>query len=195
MLQGLVMRMGKFRSGVIRGKSDHDQVRESRFVGDEVGREQMSSMTIDDVVERLTEESLLRLLEQIPPPVREKHQAAWDILGVLLKRIQSTSHLTSRRRGIWDQVLPSGANYQELAEKRPLLFDRLLEDIKLNDNTPYSRDDRDLMRPGDPELEETLETVKAVSTVFKHWSIFVKEAASAPDTRFASQLRARLQTG
>ena len=84
---------------------------------------------------------------------------------------------------------------QELAEKRPLLFDRLLEDIKLNDNTPYSRDDRDLMRPGDPELEETLETVKAVSTVFKHWSIFVKEAASAPDTRFASQLRARLQTG
>jgi len=54
MMQGLVMRMGKFRSGVIRGKSDHDQVRESRFVGDEVGREQMSSMTIDDVVERLT---------------------------------------------------------------------------------------------------------------------------------------------
>jgi hypothetical protein len=192
MLQGLVMRMGKFRSGVIRGKSDHDQVRESRFVGDEVGREQMSSMTIDDVVERLTEDSLIRLLEQIPPPVREKHQAAWDILGTLLKRIQSTSHFASRRRGIWDQMLPSGANYRELAETRPLLFDRLLEDIKANDNTPYGRD---LAPYGDPELEETLETVKAVSTVFKHWSIFVKEAASAPETRFTSQLRARLQTG
>ena len=192
MLQGLVMRMGKFRSGVIRGKSDHDQVRESRFVGDEVGREQMSSMTIDDVVERLTEDSLIRLLEQIPPPMREKHQAAWDILGTLLKRIQSTSHVASRRRGIWDQMMPSGANYRELAETRPLLFDRLLEDIKANDNSPYGRD---LAHSGDPELEETLETVKAVSTVFKHWSIFVKEAASAPETRFASQLRARLQTG
>jgi len=192
MMQGLVMRMGKFRSGVIRGKSDHDQVRETRFVGDEVGREQMSSMTIDDVVERLTEDSLIRLLEQIPPSVREKHQAAWDILGTLLKRIQSTSHVASRRRGIWDQMMPSGANYRELAETRPLLFDRLLEDIKANDNTPYGRE---LAHSGDPELEETLETVKAVSTVFKHWSIFVKEAASAPDTRFASQLRARLQTG
>ena len=191
MLQGLVMRMGKFRSGVIRRKSDHDQVRESRFVGDEVGREQMSSMTMDDVVERLTEESLLRLLEQIPPPMREKHQAAWDILGTLLKRIQSTSHVASRRRGIWDQMLPSGANYRELAETRPLLFDRLLEDIKANDNNPYGRGQA---RIGDPELEETLETVKAVSTVFKHWSIFVKEAAAATDTRFASQLRARLQT-
>jgi hypothetical protein len=195
MLQGLVMRMGKFRSGVIRGKSDHDQVRESRFVGDEVGREQMSSMTIDDLIERLTEESLYRLLEQIPPPVREKHQAAWDILVTLLQRIQSTSHVASRRRGIWDQMLPSNANYRELAETRPLLFDRLLEDIRSNDNNPHGHDDRSQMRYDDPELEETLETVKAVSTVFKHWSIFVKEASSSPDTRFASQLRSRLQTG
>ncbi len=147
-------------------------------------------MTMDDVVERLTEESLLRLLEQIPPPMREKHQAAWDILGTLLKRIQSTSHVASRRRGIWDQMLPSGANYRELAETRPLLFDRLLEDIKANDNNPYGRGQA---RIGDPSSRKRSRPSRRVDRV--QALVDLREgSAAATDTRFASQLRARLQT-
>lgn len=182
------MRLGKFKDALLGQRAERVTDYEDRFVGDELGRDQLSSMTIDDVVERLTEDSLIRLLEQIPPPLREKHQTAWDILGALMKRIQSTSRLGSMRRGTWDQVLPPGINYRELAADRPLLFDRLLDDLRLNDN-----DNQFLESWGpDPELDEMLETVKAVSTVFKHYSIFVKEAADSSSMRFSSQLRSRL---
>jgi hypothetical protein len=189
-IQGLDMRLGKFKDALLGQRAERVTDFEDRFVGDELGRDQLSSMTIDDVVERLTEDSLIRLLEQIPPPLREKHQTAWDILIALIKRIQSTSRLGLMQRGTWDQVLPPGINYRELAADRPLLFDRLLDDLWFNDND----NDNQLQNSwqSDPELDEMLETVKAVSTVFKHYSIFVKEAADSSSMRFSSQLRSRL---
>ena len=115
----------------------------------------------------ITERSLLRVMSEIPAPVRERHKTAWETLDGLRELIATLARRDKAAWGIWD-TLPSGVPF---LESLPNTFEDLLADLKAakrRDRRPNWNDEEQRKA----ELSEVEATLRSVVGLFRSWAIF-----------------------
>ncbi|MDP1700625.1 MAG: hypothetical protein Q8L53_06660 [Aestuariivirga sp.] len=126
-------------------------------------------------VHSVTEQSLLDVLAQIPPSLREEHVRTWDIVNFVLDSVVGRSGSQSDMSSLWKW---KSTKDLEGATKMRGWFGDLTRDLKRLKRTETNNlwNDR---RTRDADVARVEATLDAVAGLFEHWALFVKKGAEA----------------
>ncbi|MGE0148950.1 MAG: DEAD/DEAH box helicase family protein [Parvibaculaceae bacterium] len=123
----------------------------------------------------INEQSLHFLLSRIPGSVKERHELAVDIISSFLDRLKHIGTTTDEAYTLWPPV-PHGET--NLSVKLPLLFKRLLEDLKTTGLAGRDRQWND-RAAHDADLKIIKATLDDIAALFRQWAVFAKKGKDA----------------